>query len=99
MPRPVTVRPIRQVPAKLAVRATPDVEPDEYVLPVLQMRVPERVVDIGFWGALGVAALFGVVDAPLAVLIGAGVLIARHSTRNSKNDDEPSTAQTAVEPD
>jgi len=52
-----------------------------YVLPVVHVRLPDRAVEIAFWGSLAGAAAFGVVDAPLAVLIGGAVLIARHRAR------------------
>jgi hypothetical protein len=55
---------------------------DGYVVPILHTQVSERVVNLGFWGALGASAAFGVVDLPLAVLIGAGVLVARHRSRH-----------------
>ena len=35
-------------------------------------------VDVGFWGALVGAAALGAIELPLAALIGAGVLVARH---------------------
>jgi hypothetical protein len=54
---------------------------DSYQLPVVGVRVPARVVDAGFWGGLGAAAVLGAIDPPLAVLVGAGVVIARHQTK------------------
>ncbi len=53
-----------------------------YVLPVVHVRLPERAVEAGFWGALAGTAVFGVVDPPLAVLIGGAVLVARHRARS-----------------
>jgi hypothetical protein len=50
----------------------------DYVVPVAHFHVSERVVDAGFWGALIGASVLGVVELPLAALIGAGVLVARH---------------------
>ncbi|MHB8263857.1 MAG: hypothetical protein ACYDGY_08960 [Acidimicrobiales bacterium] len=51
---------------------------DGYELPVIHLRLPERAVNMAFWGALLGSAAFGAVDAPLAALIGLGVVIARH---------------------
>jgi hypothetical protein len=99
MTRPETLRPIPQERAKLEASARPDVERDEYVVPLLHTRIPERTVDIAFWGSLGVASLFGVVDPPLALLIGAGVLVARHNMRHSESDGKSAIAPTAAEPD
>jgi hypothetical protein len=49
-----------------------------YVVPVLHVSLPESTVNIGFWSVLVGSAMFGAIDLPLAALIGAGVLIARH---------------------
>jgi hypothetical protein len=43
--------------------------------------VPESAVNASFWTAVVGAAVAGVVDPPLAALIGAGVIVSRH--RNS----------------
>ncbi len=51
---------------------------DAFVIPIVHINVPEAVVNIGFWGALAGAAALGAVELPLAALIGAGVLVARH---------------------
>ncbi len=53
----------------------------DYVLPIVHLHVPEPAVNVGFWGALVATAALGVVDLPLAALIGAGVVVARHRTR------------------
>jgi hypothetical protein len=53
-----------------------------YVLPVVHVSLPETAVNVGFWSALATSAALGVVDPPLAALIGAGVLIARHQRSN-----------------
>jgi hypothetical protein len=37
------------------------------------------VVNLGFWGALAGTAAVGVVDPPVALLIGGAVLVARHA--------------------
>jgi len=49
-----------------------------YTVPLLPITVPESVVNAGFWAALAGAALMGSVDPPLAVFIGAAVIVARH---------------------
>ena len=50
----------------------------DYVLPVVHMHVPSKLVDAGFWGGLVGAVALGAIDPPLGVLVGAGVVIARH---------------------
>lgn len=50
-------------------------------LPVVRMSIPESALNVAFWGALIGSAALGVVDPPLAALIGAGVLVARHGRR------------------
>ena len=49
-----------------------------YELPVVHTHIPARTVELGFWGGLAGAALFGAIDPPLALLVGAGVVVARH---------------------
>jgi len=49
-----------------------------YVTPIVHVTLPENAVNAGFWVVLVGAAALGAVDLPLAALIGAGVLIARH---------------------
>jgi len=49
-----------------------------YVLPLVHTRIPEPLVNVGFFGALGATAALGIVDAPLALLIGAAVVVAHH---------------------
>jgi len=54
----------------------------DYVLPMVHVRVPATAVNAGFWGGLAGAVALGAVDPPLGLLVGAGVVIARHqSTR------------------
>lgn len=50
----------------------------DYKLPLVGVTVPARVVETGFWGGLLGAAALGALDPPLAVLVGAGVVVARH---------------------
>jgi len=54
---------------------------DSYVLPIVGARVPSALVNAGFWGGLVGAAALGFIDPPLALFVGAGVVIARHQTR------------------
>ncbi|MGZ4681470.1 MAG: hypothetical protein ACXWBN_00405 [Acidimicrobiales bacterium] len=56
---------------------------DAYVLPITHVKVPRALVNIGFWGGLAAAAVVGAVELPVAVAIGAGVLVARHATGRS----------------
>jgi hypothetical protein len=51
---------------------------DGYVVPLVHTRIPPRLLEAGFWGGLAGATILGAVDAPLALLVGAGVIIARH---------------------
>jgi len=53
-----------------------------YVTPVFHIHLPERVVNVGFWAALAGSAALGVVDLPLAALIGGAVYVARHHARS-----------------
>lgn len=54
---------------------------NDYVLPMVGVHVPSVVVDAAFWGGLAGAVALGVVKPPLGVLLGAGVVIARHQAR------------------
>lgn len=68
--------------AEAPVKATEASSPEgSYVVPLIHTRVPSRVVDAGFWAALAGTALAGAVDPPLALLVGAGVVVARHRRR------------------
>jgi hypothetical protein len=51
---------------------------DAFVLPLVHVKVPEAAVTVGFWGALAGAVALGAVELPLAALIGAGVVVAKH---------------------
>lgn len=54
-----------------------------YVVPVVHFQLSERAVNAGFWGALIGASALGALDLPLAALIGAGVVVARHHAGRS----------------
>jgi hypothetical protein len=89
MPETTTAAPKARVKAVKAEAATADESdvdgaPDSYVVPLVGMRVPGVVVNVGFWGGLAGAAVLGAIDAPLAVLLGAGVLVARHRSNSNK---------------
>lgn len=62
---------------------TPDEASDRssYQLPVVGLRVPERVGNTAFWAGLAGAVVFGAVELPLAGLLGAGVVVARRGRR------------------
>lgn len=51
---------------------------NDFVVPIVHVHLPEPAVKLGFYGGLGAAIALGAVDWPLAVLVGAGVAIARH---------------------
>jgi hypothetical protein len=53
-----------------------------YVVPLVHCRLSQRVVNAGFWTALAGAAALGVLDLPLAALIGGAVYVARHQARS-----------------
>ena len=53
-----------------------------YVLPLIHTSVPASVVNVGFWGALVGSVALGAVDPPLGLLVGAGVIVARHRPRS-----------------
>lgn len=50
----------------------------DYVVPVIHIHLPESAVKVGFYGGLATALATGAVDLPLALLVGVGVVIARH---------------------
>jgi hypothetical protein len=57
---------------------------DRYVLPLIHTSVSSKVVDVGFWGTLLGAVAVGAVDPPLGLLIGAGVVVARHHSQTGR---------------
>jgi hypothetical protein len=67
--------------AKSKARAKAPEGTGDYVVPMVHMRVSRAVVDAGFWSGLAGAVALGLVDPPLGVLLGAGVVVARHGAR------------------
>ncbi|MDA8039465.1 MAG: hypothetical protein M0Z69_09955 [Actinomycetota bacterium] len=60
-------------------QAQPDRAADSsYVVPVIHTRLPEPLVNVGFYGGLAAAVVVGALDFPLALLAGLGVAVARH---------------------
>jgi hypothetical protein len=53
-----------------------------YDLPVVHAKVPQSVGNTAFWVGLAGAVVLGAVDLPLAALVGAGVVVARHGRRS-----------------
>lgn len=51
---------------------------DDFLVPVLHLRVPARLVKAGFLGGLAAAVLLDAVDIPVAALLAVGVAVARH---------------------
>ncbi len=66
------------MPTTAASKAVSSAADGSYVIPVVHTHVPARAVELGFWGGLAGAALLGAIDPPLALVVGAGVVIARH---------------------
>jgi hypothetical protein len=52
--------------------------PDDFVVPLVHLHLPEPVVKAGFYGGLAAAVALGAMDLPLAALVGVGVAIAGH---------------------
>jgi hypothetical protein len=63
--------------AGTTARQAPSVS-QSYELPIIHARVPESVGNLAFWAGLAGVVVAGAVDLPLAALIGAGVVVARH---------------------
>jgi hypothetical protein len=71
----------REEDSRIAALHVPDKPHDPYIVPLVKVSIPRRFVDVVFWGSLVGSAALGAVDPPLAVLIGAGVVVARHRSR------------------
>ncbi len=50
----------------------------DYELPLVHVRVPERVGNTAFWVGVAGAVAGGVVELPVAAMVAAGVLVVRH---------------------
>jgi hypothetical protein len=55
----------------------------DYQLPVVHIRVPERVANMTFWLGLTGAVIGGAVELPVAAAVVAGVAVARHRGRRT----------------
>lgn len=53
----------------------------DYVVPLVHVRVPQRVGNTTFWLGLSGAVIGGVVEFPLAAAIATGLVVARHRRR------------------
>ncbi len=51
---------------------------NDFVIPIVHIHLPEPALKLGLYGGLGAAVALSAVDWPLAVIVGAGVAIARH---------------------
>jgi len=81
MPTPTTDAEEAKKPPARRTRSAPTASSNghgAYVMPIVHITVPEAAVNVGFWAALGGAVVLGAIELPLAALIGAGVLVARH---------------------
>ena len=78
---------IRAVPttggAKKAGGPPASVGDADYVVPVLQLHLSERKVNLAFWSTLAATAVLGILDLPVAVLVGGAVVVARHHARTA----------------
>jgi hypothetical protein len=77
---PSTATKVKRQPAK-STAATVEDSHDQYVLPLVGVRIPATLVNAGFWGSLIGAVALGAIDPPLGVLVGAGVVVGRHTAR------------------
>lgn len=78
-PPPAPSAPPPPAPSSAARLSSP---PDgSYLVPLVHAHVPARAVEWGFWGVLAGATVLGAIDPTLALLIGAGVVVARHRRR------------------
>ena len=81
-----TTNKAKKAAASPAERATPrnvpvtvdDRRADTFELPITHTRLSAGVVNATFWGGLAATVLVGAIDPPVAIVVGAGILIARH---------------------
>lgn len=50
----------------------------DYEVPLVHVRVPERLGNMMFWAGVAGAVAGGVVELPVAALVAAGVVVVRH---------------------
>lgn len=60
-----------------------------YVVPLVHTRLPAEVVNVGFWGTMAVAAVTGLVELPVVILVGAAVAVAHHHASTTSSDASP----------
>ncbi|MDQ2728697.1 MAG: hypothetical protein M3Y91_12745 [Actinomycetota bacterium] len=70
----------------------------DYEVPLVHVRVPQRVGNTTFWLGLTGAVIAGAVELPLAAAVAAGVVVARHRARAARSGgrdapDEPRAAR------
>jgi hypothetical protein len=62
--------------------------PGDYVVPLVHVKVPPRVVDVGFWAAAGTVAVVGVLNLPAAGIAAAGLYLLRARHEESCSGEE-----------
>jgi len=62
----------------MASRTMQDPRSTDYEVPLVHVRVPQRVGNTAFWLGVAGAVAAGAVDFPVAALVAAGVVIVRH---------------------
>lgn len=68
-------------PSGLLVPGEARATSDDYVLPIVHARLPRELVHVGFVTAAVGAVAAGVIELPAAILVGLGIVIARHGRR------------------
>lgn len=61
----------------------------DYVVPLVHLRIPGPLVEIGYAGALAGGLVAGAVDWPAVLLIGGGAVIVRHRLAAAKRRPVP----------
>ena len=62
----------------MAMSAERDRSRTDYEVPLVHMRVPQRVGNTAFWLGVAGAVAAGAVELPVAALVAAGVVVMRH---------------------